>query len=93
MDVDSPERFIRKGLEGHVRVPLGIRLPFTIETFEPDTYWDWRVGGVYATGHRVESRGANQCELIFTVPTWAAGYGIVCRMALGRIKKMLSQTL
>lgn len=90
--VDSPERFIRGGLMGRILTPIGIWLPFKIERFDPGAYWDWRVAGVIATGHRVESRGPFQCELTFTVPTWAAGYGMVCRVALSRVKKMIHQT-
>jgi hypothetical protein len=89
-EVDSPERFIRAGLAGRIRTPFGIWAPFTIETFEPEQYWDWRVGGVAATGHRVNSLGTNQCRLTFTVPLWAAGYIVVCRVALNRIKRLLT---
>ena len=88
--VDCPERYIRAGSTGRVRTPFGIWLPFTIEQFEPQRYWDWRVGGVYATGHRVEPRGPDRCELFFTVPIWGAGYGIVCRAALNRIERLLA---
>jgi hypothetical protein len=89
-EVDSPERFIRAGLTGRIRTPFGIWAPFTIDTFDPEQYWDWRVVGVPATGHRVDPRGPNQCRLTFTVPFWAAGYGVVCRVALNRIKRLLT---
>ena len=89
-EVDSPERFIRAGLTGRIRTPFGIWAPFTIDTFEPEQYWDWRVVGVPATGHRVDPRGPNRCRLTFTVPFWAAGYGVVCRVALNRIKRLLT---
>ena len=88
-EVDCPERYIRGGLEGRIRTVVGIWLPFTIDSFDPGNYWDWRVAGIAATGHRVESLGPGLCLLTFTVPIWAAGYGIVCRVALNRIKKML----
>ena len=88
--VDCPERYIREGSTGRVRTPLGIWLPFTVERFEPEHYWDWRVGGVAATGHRVKPLGQQQCELAFTVPYWAFGYGVVCRAALKRIERLLS---
>lgn len=92
-EVDSPERFIRAGLTGRIRTPFGIWVPFTIDTFEPEHYWDWRVGGVAATGHRVNPRGPDRCRLTFTVPVWAAGYTIVCRVALNRIKRLLALSL
>jgi hypothetical protein len=87
--VDSPERYIRAGLAGRIRTPIGLWLPFTIETFEPYRYWDWRVGGLAATGHHVEAIAKDRCRLDFTVPIWAFGYGIVCRLALNRIQRLV----
>jgi hypothetical protein len=68
---------------------MGWWVPFTIRRFEPESYWDWRVGGVAATGHRVEALGPDRCRLYFTVPFWAAAYGLVCRVALARIKQLI----
>ena len=90
--VDSPERFIEAGLRGRVRTTVGIWLPFEILTFAPQRYWDWRVGGVNATGHQVEPAGPDRCRLTFTVPVWAAPYRIVCRAALKRIERLLAET-
>lgn len=90
--VDSPQRCIAAGLRGRVRTAVGLWLPFQIVTFEPERYWDWRVGGVKATGHRVEPAGPAQCRLTFTVPVWAAPYRRVCRAALGRIEHLLAET-
>jgi uncharacterized protein YndB with AHSA1/START domain len=92
-EVDSTERFIRAGLTGRIRTPFGVWVPFIIDTFEPEHYWDWRVGGVAATGHRVDPRGPDQCRLTFTVPVWAAGYTVVCRVALNRIKRLLTSSI
>ena len=92
-EVDCPERYIRGGLTGHIRTLAGIWLPFTIERFDSGAYWDWRVAGIAATGHRVEPKGPGLCSLTFTVPIWAVGYGFVCRVALNRIKRMLFNTL
>ena len=92
-EVDSPQRFIRAGLTGRIRTPFGIWVPFIIDRFEPEHYWDWRVGGVAATGHRVDPRGPDQCRLTFTVPVWAAGYTVVCRVASNRIKRLLALSL
>jgi hypothetical protein len=90
--VDSPQRLIAAGLRGRVRTPVGIWLPFQIVTFEPECYWDWRVGGVTATGHRVAPLGPHRCRLTFTVPMWAAPYGGVCRAALKRIERLVAET-
>ena len=89
--VECRDRFIRAGSTGRIRTPVGLWLPFVIENFEPEHYWDWRVGGIAATGHRVEPRGGHRCELSFSVPAWALGYGIVCKLALNRIERMLVQ--
>lgn len=89
MAVDSPERYIRAGLAGRIRTSIGVWLPFTIETFEKKRYWDWRVGGLAATGHRVEALGKDRCRLDFIVPAWAVGYGIICRLAMNRIQRLL----
>ena len=87
--VDCKDRFIRAGSSGRIRTPVGVWVPFVVGTFEPESYWDWRVAGVAATGHRVEPVGQNRCRLSFTVPTWAFGYGLVCRLALMRIDRLL----
>jgi hypothetical protein len=92
-EVDSPERFIRQGLKGRIRTPLGLWMPFAIGAVVPERYWDWQVCGVPATGHRLEPRDSNRCKLSFTVPAWAAFYGWVCRLALSRIARLLAQPL
>ncbi len=89
--VECSERFIHAGSTGRVRTPFGIWLPFVVVVFEPERYyWDWRVGGIAATGHRVEPRGSHQSLLSFSVPDWAIGYGMVCRLALVRIERLLA---
>ena len=42
-----------------------------------------------ATGHRVVPMGKDQTMLYFTVPAWAAVYGIICRIALARLRKLI----
>ena len=91
--VDCPERFIQADLKGRIETPAGIWLPFAIERFEPPQYWDWRVGGISATGHRVKPVDPQRCELAFSVPVWAVGYGMVCRAALKRIERLLASEL
>lgn len=87
--VDCDQQHITAGARGRVRTPLGIWLPFHITTFEDGRYWDWRVAGLAATGHRVDPLGSRRCRLSFTVPVWAFGYGIVCHRALTQIDGLL----
>ena len=87
--IDCPQRYIHAGCAGRVRTPVGIWLPFVVTAFEPGTYWDWRVAGIRATGHRVERVGPDRCRLAFSVPIWAAFYGPVCHLALVRIDRLL----
>lgn len=90
--VDTQERFIRRGSTGRIRTIIGMWLPFTITTYEPQQYWDWRVGGIQATGHRLEPWGPKHCRVSFIVPVWGVSYGIVCRIALNRIDRLLTLT-
>ena len=87
--VDCRQRFIRENSRGRIQTPLGFWLPFRVTTFEPESYWDWRVAGVAATGHRIVPLGNQRCRLSFTAPAWAFGYGPVCRLALMRIDRLL----
>jgi Polyketide cyclase / dehydrase and lipid transport len=89
--IDSSNRFIRAGSTGRVQTVAGLWLPYTVGAFQPGQYWDWRVGGVAATGHRVEALGTKRCRLSFTVPAWAVAYGLVCRLALARIDRSLKR--
>ena len=85
------QRYISKEAAGQVLTPLGIWLPFQIQRFEAPHYWDWRVAGVNATGHRVEPIGKKRCSLTFTVPWWSAPYLLICRQALTRIRRTIEQ--
>jgi hypothetical protein len=87
--VECSQRFITAGVVGRIQTAVGIWLPFAIAAYEPKSYWDWRVGGLLATGHRVESMGSKRCKLTFTVPVWAFAYGLVCQLALMRIDQLL----
>ena len=88
--VDCRQRYLAAGCQGRIQTPIGLWLPFYVTTFEPESYWDWRVAGVAATGHRVDPLGPQRCRLSFTVPAWAFGYGIVCRQAMLRIDRLLA---
>ena len=89
--VDFPQRFISANAQGRIQIPLGIWVPFTVERYEPKHYWDWRVGGIHATGHRLVPVAQDQTMLYFTVPAWAAVYGIICRIALVRIRRLTNK--
>lgn len=89
--VDSPQRLIGPGLRGRVQTTPGLWLPFEITDWEPDRAWAWRVGGVPATGHRVEPLGPDQCRVSFLVPRWAPFYRLICRTALRRIAECARQ--
>jgi hypothetical protein len=85
------QRYISEGAAGQILTPLGIWLPFQIQQFEAPHFWDWRVAGVSATGHRVEPTGENRCLLTFTVPWWSAPYLLICRQALARIRQTIER--
>ena len=83
-------RYISPGTRGRVQTAVGIWLPFVITDFEPGAYWAWQVGGVQATGHRVDPLGPARCQLTFEIPNWALPYWLVCRLALRNIARMAS---
>ena len=80
------DRFIKSGTKGHVRIILGLWLPFEIMDFVPGEKWSWRVMNIPATDHRVEALASGQCRLVFEVPWIAAPYLQVCKIAARRIK-------
>lgn len=84
------ERRIRYGLTGWVETPFGMRVPFRITDFEEGRFWAWTVGGIPATGHRVEDFGQGRCRLSFSVPTVAAPYVVICWVAMARIATILT---
>ena len=88
IEVQCTRRFITAGSRGRVRTALGLWLPFEISDYDDGRYWSWRVAGTPATGHRVEARGENSSALSFEVPTLAAPYLLVCRIACRRIRDM-----
>ena len=88
--VRTPERYIRKGSEGHVLTALGIWLPFVVTDYEHERFWNWKVASVRATGHRLEDVDAGGAILWFEVPVIAFPYIAICRMALTRIADCLA---
>ncbi len=86
--VETAGREISVGSSGTIETALGIEAPFEIVSCEPYR-WTWRVAGIPATGHRIEERGPDRCQVVFEVPLLAAGYVPVCRRALSRIEAAL----
>jgi hypothetical protein len=91
--VECEDRRIEAGTEGYVRTIGGLRLPFLIETCsDSDRRWTWRVAGIGATGHRVETiEGEAGCRIGFEVPLWAMPYVPVPRRALRRMDSILAR--
>jgi hypothetical protein len=94
-------RYVRAGTRGRVRLPAGAWVPFRVVACADYRWsWrvgrpSWRataaLGGVSvpATAHRVEAADGVDpgvaCRAVFEVPPLAAGYGLVCRRALGTL--------
>lgn len=87
--VRCADRWIGKGSRGAVLTPVGLWLPFVVTRFDPLCYWDWRVAGIPATGHRLRGLGDNACRLDFELPILWVPYTVVCRRALENISKLL----
>lgn len=78
-------RDMGRGSRGVVTTVAGLRLPFEITTYERRARWAWRVAGVPATEHTVESLGPDRCRVGFGAPWVVAPYLAVCRIALRRL--------
>ncbi len=87
--VECSQRIIAACVEGRVKSILGPWVPFMITRFEPLVYWDWKVAGIPATGHRVKRLGSGRCELIFEMPFVAFPYAVICRQAAERIARLV----
>ena len=79
---------VEPGLQGVVQTPVGLWIPFEITTVSDHEYWDWKVAGVPATGHRVMSVGDSLTRVEFTVSGWLAPYWIVLNLGLRRLKAL-----
>jgi hypothetical protein len=86
--VRCADRFIRAGSTGEVQLAFGPWLRFAVGRFEPGCFWDWRVAGVSATGHRVEPLGPDRCRIAFELSPLAAPYWPVCRVAATRAARL-----
>ena len=83
------KRFIGPSSTGKVRTLLGFWVPFTITEYLDLQFWSWRIGPFQATGHRVDVTDDGGCLVAFDMAWWALPYLIVCRIALGRIRRLL----
>ncbi|MBW2412068.1 MAG: SRPBCC family protein [Deltaproteobacteria bacterium] len=83
--VRTSERYISKGSKGQVLTVLGIWLPFVVSEYEHECFWNWKVGSIRATGHRLQPAEAGGAILWFEVPVIAFPYIAICWMALNRI--------
>ncbi len=87
--VECADRYIRQGSRGRVQTSVGLWVTFQITAYRRERYWAWRVGGLRATGHRVEPLGESRSRLVFEVPVLASPYVVVCKMALARIRRLV----
>jgi hypothetical protein len=86
--LDPPHTELALGATGTVNTSLGLAVPFVVTEFEPDRHWAWKVAGIQATHHWVQSVGRH-ARVSIGVPWWAPGYLAVCSIALRRIEAML----
>jgi len=89
--VACPDRFLTVLSSGWVRTVLGFSVPFAVTRFEPGRSWSWRVLGVPATTHTVESLGTNRSQLSFGVPLMVFPYLLVCLVAIKRLRAIIEQ--
>lgn len=87
--VESDDRYVTRGTAGRVRV-AGAWLPFRVTACN-GRRWEWRVAGIPATGHRVDSYAgeADRSRVVVEVPVVAAWYVPVCRRALDRFAALV----
>ena len=87
--VESDDRRVTRGTTGRIRVG-GAWVPFRVTACN-GRRWDWRVGGIPATGHRVDSYAdeSDRSRVVVEVPVVAAWYVPVCRRALDRFAALV----
>jgi hypothetical protein len=90
-EVDCSDRRIRAGSTGRVRTSLGFWVPFEVTDFDPLRRWGWKVGGLPATGHRVDKGPPGKSFVVFEVPLAAFPYGLVCLVAARRIARLAEE--
>jgi hypothetical protein len=88
--VTCTERFIRLGSRGRVQIPIGLWVPFIITEYEHLHFWNWKVAGMRATGHRLIAFDENSCRVVFELPYHWFPYAIVCRKAASKLGGLLA---
>lgn len=83
--VSCPQQYISAGLKGKIQTIFGIWINFEITRFEPLKYWEWKVAGIPATGHKLKEIDNNNCEIIFELPFITFPYALICLRAIDRI--------
>lgn len=91
LSVDGKDRYIKLGSKGRVKTVFLFWLPFTITKFRQFEYWNWRVGRLQATGHKLIRKSDSSCKLCFDMGLWAFAYIPVCWLALRKIEKIAVQ--
>ena len=86
--VECSQRRITADSCGRLKTAIGLWVEFEISCFEPLSFWDWKVAGLPATGHRLESKGAAISALMFELPFVALPYALICRQALNRVAQL-----
>lgn len=89
--VDCKDRYIKLGSTGRVKTVFSFWLSFTITEFRQLEYWNWRVGPLQATGHKLMRKNDGSCKLCFDMGLWAFAYVPICWFALGKIEKLAVQ--
>ncbi len=87
--VEPADAVVSAGMQGRVRLPVGVWVPFEITRCEPPHTWTWSILGLPATRHTVEG-SAGGCRISFAVPALAPAYLLVCRVALARVATLLA---
>lgn len=86
--VSCSQQLIAAGVKGKIQTFFGMWINFEITSFEPLSYWHWKVAGIPATGHRVKKIDDISCMLIFELPLVAFPYALICRQAINRISQL-----
>ena len=89
--VSCSHRCIGPDSAGRIKTSLGLWVPFTITDYREHQFWSWRIGRIPATGHRLSENDDGTCIVAFDMPWWALPYLLVCRIALSRIKRLLTE--
>ena len=86
--VEAETESIAAGLRGRVQTAIGLWLPFEIVRCEPERFWDWKVAGVRATGHRLVPIGAERTRVEFTASRFFFLYLPVLDRGLHRLAEL-----